>query len=506
MSTLKSPLAVPYYAETTEEQEKLNELKEARQRLKDALENRNQLFDPTLLAMAQGFLAPTKTGKFGESLGNVAAAVMPVQQAEEKRSRELAQMQAELAALELAGVQAGAGEKLFRSALLGTSPSGAPGGTPSGAPAAAPGTPSGAPGGTPSGEAMRPINEDDIRKLMVRYPDKAKQLMELVKLDRDRFMISMSGTVFDRKTQKYLDEPVPGQEQKVYETPFGQFSMTAYQYSQYEKAEKDGTGKEYLEKLFQRTLGKPEGVMSVEERTAATEAKKKVAAGRAEAEADEEKSLLTAGAGAQQLMMPARGILSFATDPKNKASFGVIAEPTVVNAVAELVKQGISTPFGSIGLGGIDEAVANLKLSPEQKRARQLLARDYASLELAYAQTYLKGQGAVSNNEREIVRYLGGSLSDTAEAAAAKAKLIIARAEFDRKIRSEFLQARKQGQSIYDFKESDAYTKAVADLDKEAEKIRNELTARSGSRPASTTAPSGPAGAGARVRQSLGIQ
>ena len=131
MSTSKSPLAVPYYAETTEEQEKLNELKEARQRLKDALENRNQLFDPTLLAMAQGFLAPTKTGKFGESLGNVAAAVMPVQQAEEKRSRELAQMQAELAALELAGVQAGAGEKLFRSALLGTQP-----GAPSGAPAA----------------------------------------------------------------------------------------------------------------------------------------------------------------------------------------------------------------------------------------------------------------------------------------------------------------------------------------------------------------------------------
>ena len=503
MSTSKSPLAVPYYAETTEEQEKLNELKEARQRLKDALENRNQLFDPTLLAMAQGFLAPTKTGKFGESLGNVAAAVMPVQQAEEKRSRELAQMQAELAALELAGVQAGAGEKLFRSALLGTQP-----GAPSGAPAATQsGAPTATPTATPSGEAMRPINEEDIRKLMARYPDKAKQLMELVKLDRDRFMISMSGTVFDRKTQTYLDQPIPGQKPEVYETPFGQFSMTPYQYSQYEKAEKDGTGKAYLEKLFKRTLGEPTGVMSVEERTAQAEAKKKVATSRAEAEAEEEKTLLTAGGGAQQLMMPARSILSFATDPKNKAAFGVIAEPTVFNAAAELVKQGISTPFGSVGLGGIDEAVANLKLTPEQKRVRQLVARDFAGLELAYAQTYLKGQGAVSNNEREIVRYLGGSLSDTPEAVAAKAKLIIARAEFDKKIRSEFLQARKEGKSIYDFKDSDAYKQAVADLDKEAEAIRNGLTARpSVGRPASTTAPSGPAGAGARVRQSLGIQ
>jgi hypothetical protein len=123
---------------------------------------------------------------------------------------------------------------------------------------------------------------------------------------------------------------------------------------------------------------------------------------------------------------------------------------------------------------------------------------------LAYAQTYLKGQGAVSNNEREIVRYLGGSLSDTPEAVAAKAKLIIARAEFDKKIRSEFLQARKEGKSIYDFKESDAYKQAVADLDKEAEAIRNGLTARpSVGRPASTSP--GAAGAGARVRQSLGL-
>ena len=255
MSTSKSPLAVPYYAETTEEQEKLNELKEARQRLKDALENRNQLFDPTLLAMAQGFLAPTKTGKFGESLGNVAAAVMPVQQAEEKRSRELAQMQAELAALELAGVQAGAGEKLFRSALLGTqpgAPSGAPTATPSGAPAATPTA-------TPSGEAMRPINEDDIRKIMARYPDKARQLMELVKMDRDRFKIAMNVTVFDTKTQSYIYTPIPGQKQEPFTTPYGQFNMLPFQYSQFLKAEEKGEGRDYIEKLTGRKLGEPTG-------------------------------------------------------------------------------------------------------------------------------------------------------------------------------------------------------------------------------------------------------
>ena len=101
MTSSKGALAVPYYAETEEEQAKLQELQSARQKLQEALENRNQLFDPVLLAMAQGFLAPTSTGKFGESLANVAKAVAPAQEAEEKRGREIAQMRADIAAAEV---------------------------------------------------------------------------------------------------------------------------------------------------------------------------------------------------------------------------------------------------------------------------------------------------------------------------------------------------------------------------------------------------------------------
>jgi hypothetical protein len=70
----------------------------AQQSMQDMLAKReNRLFDPTLLAMAQGFLAPTKTGSFGESLGNVAGAVAPIQQAEEKRNIDMAKMRLDLA-------------------------------------------------------------------------------------------------------------------------------------------------------------------------------------------------------------------------------------------------------------------------------------------------------------------------------------------------------------------------------------------------------------------------
>jgi hypothetical protein len=71
---------------------------DAQENIKEMLAQReNRLFDPTLLAMAQGFLSPTRTGSFGESLGNVAAAVAPVQAAEEKRNMDMAKMRLELA-------------------------------------------------------------------------------------------------------------------------------------------------------------------------------------------------------------------------------------------------------------------------------------------------------------------------------------------------------------------------------------------------------------------------
>lgn len=54
-------------------------------RLSDSLTNRKMLFDPTLLAMAEGFLGPTQTGSFGEALGRVAGKVGAAQEAEQKR-------------------------------------------------------------------------------------------------------------------------------------------------------------------------------------------------------------------------------------------------------------------------------------------------------------------------------------------------------------------------------------------------------------------------------------
>ena len=124
MTTSKGALPVSYYTETPGEKKSLEDFLRIQDELEQALNNRRQLFDPVMLAMAQGFLAPTKTGKFGEALGNVAAQVGPAQQAEEKRMLENIAMRRELAAAKLGAQQASRDEAMLRG-MMGP-PSAAP--------------------------------------------------------------------------------------------------------------------------------------------------------------------------------------------------------------------------------------------------------------------------------------------------------------------------------------------------------------------------------------------
>lgn len=114
----KAPLST--LVTTPEGEERVRAYKEAQENLRQALDSRqNQLFDPTLLAISQALGSPTKTGSFGEVLGNVAGAVGTAQEAEQKRSREIAGMRLELAKQGLQSYQTEAGQKLARDILSG---------------------------------------------------------------------------------------------------------------------------------------------------------------------------------------------------------------------------------------------------------------------------------------------------------------------------------------------------------------------------------------------------
>ena len=107
MAETKSPLGTfpgasifPVGGETPEELGAFERYRNAQKTLAESYERRNQLFDPTLLAMAQGFLSPTKSGTFGETIATTAEKVSAAQAEEEKRAREAAAMRFQLAASE----------------------------------------------------------------------------------------------------------------------------------------------------------------------------------------------------------------------------------------------------------------------------------------------------------------------------------------------------------------------------------------------------------------------
>lgn len=87
------------YGSNEEYRRKRQAVEDARSAMEEALTERKGGFrlDPKMLALAQGFLAPTQTGSFGESLGMAAGKFREAQMADDARLRELARMRYELA-------------------------------------------------------------------------------------------------------------------------------------------------------------------------------------------------------------------------------------------------------------------------------------------------------------------------------------------------------------------------------------------------------------------------
>jgi hypothetical protein len=113
MAEKTSPLSAAYAFDNEEANQKYQE---AYAKLLSAVDERQQkpMFDPTLLAAAQGFLTPNKTGSFFESLGNVAGNVNKAQQDEQTKAQELARMRLELAGMGVQQANQRSAMKMYR--------------------------------------------------------------------------------------------------------------------------------------------------------------------------------------------------------------------------------------------------------------------------------------------------------------------------------------------------------------------------------------------------------
>jgi hypothetical protein len=152
---------------------------------------------------------------------------------------------------------------------------------------------------------------------------------------------------------------------------------------------------------------------------------------------------------------------------------GVITQPGVKNALAVLAKEGISTPSGAIGVKGIEDAIArtNPKIDPA-KRAE--LAGHLNQMQLDYAKLTMKGQGQISDSERELIARAVGSISDPAELIIRRAKLMEARANATEKLADLYGDGSKYRGDITAFKASPEYKAAVGTYEARLKEIGNE--------------------------------
>ena len=133
---------------------------DALERLNKSLEARqNKMFDPTMLALAEGFLTPGRTGSFGEALGTAAGKMRAAEEVESKQEQELAQAKLGLAERGIALEQQRQRDRQYQQyfAEKGAAPGASSEGVFRGAP-------SGAVSGAAEGQAQRP--EDRLSEAM----------------------------------------------------------------------------------------------------------------------------------------------------------------------------------------------------------------------------------------------------------------------------------------------------------------------------------------------------
>jgi hypothetical protein len=428
----KAPLG-SLYADNPEEQTLVDEIKGSYAKLREALDSRqNQLFDPVLLAMSQGFLSPTKTGSFGEVLGNVAAQIGPAQQAEEKRAQETASMKMELAQRELAQRQSARGEAMFREMLpRATGQAGAAPGAPAASGASA--TP-----GAPAAPQGRSITPEDIARLasVPGMESKAKILQDLVKSDRERYTISMNGIVFDKDTKQYLNLEIPGQKQEPFTTRFGRFEMTPFEYSQYKRAEEAGEGQQWLDKFRGTTTSGAPSRPAVRPTVAEAAAEAKGAETRAtettKAEVGRTQEMIDAGKDATGRLASYSALRSIAARPDAKEIFGIFNRPDFGSALLNLIQEGVKTPGQtSIQAGALEDSLRNIGLKQDQIDRYRFGLSVMANIQLQQAKL-AAGQGAISNFERDLFASATLSPKDNPGTILAKLNMLEARANFDR--------------------------------------------------------------------------
>lgn len=275
----------------------------------------------------------------------------------------------------------------------------------------------------------------------------------------------------------------------------GQFELLPSEYRDYRKAKSEG--KDALQQWFNsshpefgvtvegakkvKPTGQATGVESSGERDIREAKEKKVGEQRAISEVKNRDEIINNAKAADRLQLPAMAIYNLAKDPVRGKALGLLEDPTVGDAFMGVVAQGAQVGSYNVGIPAIRDAVAKLSGNNKEEASKimsslQMLAKNFAIIELNLTRQYLQGEGAVTEGERAIVRNISGGVGTRRDVAMSQAEMFIQRAEFDRRVKQELLAWEKKNpnKSFDEFSESDNYKTLWNALNKNMDTIYNK--------------------------------
>lgn len=461
----------------------------AMEEIKASLDRRSGL-DPSMLALAQGFLAPTKTGGFGESLSNAVAGYIPAQQAEDKRIQENAGLRLQLAQAGREQEQATAAMQYLQNRKGGAG----------GAPAAG-----GAPTVSYQGQTFTP---EDISVIKIGNPKLGKILEEELKLKLD-MIATQPGGIVNKLEGTY--KPFGGKATVQRIIPgVGKIDMPEEDAMALDEARRTGNATSYWKIVDSVTkpIGKPAAAGAAaapvsDERTTAATVEAEAAAAKTRAEkmagSEAERTNLVmdaakAARGATAGYTRANEILS---DKDVQKSLGILSKGDVTSALGNLVNEAFRVGNYSVGIPSIKKILTE---SGAPQNVIDKLA-ELGQIEAMWQMEQRKGLGAgtsVSNMEQMMANRVTPSQDDPYNAYAQKLKFLQEKAKFD----IELSKALKRSKMTYDqFEDTKEFDNMFNGYQS---RLMNIVTP--GSKPAATATTTGASSAGAKLRQELGIK
>jgi hypothetical protein len=449
--------------------------REAQASLQEALDTRNnQLFDPMLLAISQALGAPTKTGSFGEVLGNVAGAIGTSQQAEEKRAQDIARMRFDMAQQNFM-----LNRKDQAAKMLAPPQAGAPAGAPAaGAPAGAltGGSPAAtAAGGAETSAVPKPaglsqfghITPELALQIGLRDPELGKQAMQYIEAVNAQRKLAQEAVRFTEKGSFVVDPtkpgggtftPAPG---GAYETRFvpgvGNTPMTREDAVKFDlakdvlsKTPDDVDAQKELTRIISKTRGPQKGAATGPMTPSQAELEKKRAELDVESEAKSDSArkedFITKAQAAMTRLPSLSSLEQFAVSPESSKLLGVFEGSSLGQAIAKMVDP---------TLPQLREAFTQYGL-PEGIKANQAFTLQQTALVNSEIRkiTRAPGEGAQSDLENRMALAAGLDKTDTPGGFLKKVRFLKAQAEFQRDVGREL---NKSKMPANDFLFSDKY-------------------------------------------------